>query len=222
MLALIPVRDATLPAGALEAAAECGDRSLLIGERVGEALGHLVGEVHCCEAGRFRPGAWAEVLAHALADEPVVVLPASPDGRDLGPRLAAALDRPFFAGAVQVSTTTVVVPRDGGRSMHTMAAPASFVATLQVGVRGVEPSDAVPTVTPAAFSVTDADVEPAAPAQGVPTPGWWPCSRPTPPPSTSPKPDASSAAAPVCTTPHSSTNSPPSAHGWARVWARRA
>ncbi|MCB9393498.1 MAG: electron transfer flavoprotein subunit alpha/FixB family protein [Acidimicrobiaceae bacterium] len=168
VLALIPVRDATLPAGALEAAAECGDRSLLIGERVGEALGHLVGEVHCCEAGRFRPGAWAEVLAHALADEPVVVLPASPDGRDLGPRLAAALDRPFFAGAVQVSTTTVVVPRDGGRSMHTMAAPASFVATLQVGVRGVEPSDAVPTVTPAAFSVTDADVEPGGAGAGCP------------------------------------------------------
>ena len=157
MLALIPVRDATLPAGALEAAAECGGRSLLVGERVDEALGHLVGEVVCCEAGSFRPGAWAEVLARALADEPVVVLPASPDGRDLGPRLAAALDRPFFAGAVQVSSTTVVVPRDGGRSMHTMAAPAAFVATLQVGVRGVEPSDDVPTVTTATFTVPDAD-----------------------------------------------------------------
>lgn len=139
VLALIPVRDGTLPAGALEVADECGRRSLLVGEQVAHAAAHLGGEVTCSEAGLFRPGAWAAALATALADEPVIVLPASPDGRDLGPRLAAALDRPFFAGATEVSHRTVVVPRDGGRSMHTMPAPPAFVATLQVGVRGTEP-----------------------------------------------------------------------------------
>jgi electron transfer flavoprotein alpha subunit len=105
-------------------------------------------------------------LAAALADEAVIVLPASPDGRDLGPRLAAALDRPYFAGATQVTTRTVVVPRDGGRSMHTMPAPATFVATLQVGVRGTEPAHepattaerTVPFHDRSANSVPDAEV----------------------------------------------------------------
>lgn len=147
MLALIPVRDGALPAGALEVAAECGGRALLVGERPAGAVDHLGGEVTCCEAGAYRPAAWAAALAELLEDEPVVVLPASPDGRDLGPRLAAVLDRPFFAGATRVDRATVVVPRDGGRSMHTMPAPARLVATLQVGVRGAEPASSPASVT---------------------------------------------------------------------------
>ena len=147
MLALIPVRDGTLPAGALEVAAECGGRVLLVGERPAEATSHLGGELACCDAGAYRPAAWAAALARLLEHEPIIVLPASPDGRDLGPRLAAVLDRPFFAGATRVDASTVVVPRDGGRSMHTMAAPARLVATLQVGVRGAEPATSPATVT---------------------------------------------------------------------------
>jgi electron transfer flavoprotein alpha subunit len=57
------------------------------------------------------------------------------------------MDRPCIAGATRLSSTTVVVPRDGGRTMHTMPAPANFVATLQVGVRGVEPHDGGATVS---------------------------------------------------------------------------
>ncbi|CAB4545772.1 unannotated protein [freshwater metagenome] len=147
MLAVIPVRAGVLPAGGAEAADECGRRVLLVGESVEHAAAHLTGEVRLCEAGPYRPGAWAAALAEVLADEPIVVLPASPDGRDLAPRLAAAMDRPCIAGATRLSSTTVVVPRDGGRTMHTMPAPAAFVATLQVGVRGVEPHDGGATVS---------------------------------------------------------------------------
>ena len=147
MLAVIPVRAGVLPAGGAEAADECGRRVLLVGESVEHAAAHLTGEIRLCEAGPYRPGAWAAALAEVLADEPIVVLPASPDGRDLAPRLAAAMDRPCIAGATRLSSTTVVVPRDGGRTMHTMAAPAAFVATLQVGVRGVEPHDGEATVS---------------------------------------------------------------------------
>ena len=147
MLALIPVREGVLPAGAHETADECGGRVVLIGERVAHAasqlaLGPAAAATACirlCEVGEFRPGAWAAALAAVLADEAIIVLPASPDGRDLGPRLAAALDRPFVAGATRVDADTVVVPREGGRMMHTMPQPAALVATLQVGVRGVEP-----------------------------------------------------------------------------------
>ncbi len=139
MLCVIPVRDGALPAGALEAVDECGHRTLLIGQQVEHAAAHLSGDVLLCEAGAYRPGAWAHALARVLTDEAIIVLPASPDGRDLGPRLAAALDRPFFAAVTLVTERTVVVPRDGGRSMHTMPAPGGLVATLQVGVRGSEP-----------------------------------------------------------------------------------
>jgi electron transfer flavoprotein alpha subunit len=147
VLALVPVRDGVLPAGGAEAASECGHRTLLVGSGVHEAAAGLGGHVRCCEVGAFAPAAWSAALADLLADEPVVVLPASPDGRDLGPRLAAALDRPFLAGAVTVRADQVVMARDGGLAMHTVAAPPAFVATLQVGVRGADahhaPADVV-------------------------------------------------------------------------------
>ena len=56
-----------------------------------------------------RPGrasrrrALAGALAPLLEPVPLVVLPASPDGRDLAPRLAAALGRPLLAGATRVA-----------------------------------------------------------------------------------------------------------------------
>jgi electron transfer flavoprotein alpha subunit len=166
VLAVIPVRDGAPPAGALEAADECGRRALLIGQQVASATAHLSGEVILCEVGEYRPGAWADALARALVDEAIIVLPASPDGRDLGPRLAAALDRPFFAAATEITERTVVVPRDGGRVMHTMPAPPRLVATLQVGIRGHEPDGGPTTVTslqldlePAAGAIADAHVE---------------------------------------------------------------
>ncbi len=166
MLAVIPVRDGALPAGAVETVDECGRRSLLIGQLVEHAVAHLSGEVTLCEVGDYRPGAWADALARALADEAIIILPASPDGRDLGPRLAAALDRPFFAAATEITERTVVVPRDGGRAMHTMPAPPRLVATLQVGIRGQEPAGSPATVTsmlldldPSGVSIADAHVE---------------------------------------------------------------
>lgn len=144
MLALIPVRDGVLPAGARETTDECGGRCLVVGSGAAAAAAHLAGDaervVRVAELGDFAPGTWAAALAAVLADEPIVVLPSSPDGRDLAPRLAAVLDRPLFAGAVRTAGPTVVVARDGGLRMHSCTAPTSFVATLQVGVRGELPA----------------------------------------------------------------------------------
>jgi electron transfer flavoprotein alpha subunit len=151
VLALIPVRDATLPAGAAEAAAECAGNVLLVGSgtrvaasalpaaRVIATNGHST--VRCLELGEFQPARWAATLAPLLASEPIVVLPAAPDGRDLAPRLAATLDRTLLAGAVQVSPERVVLARGGGLAMHTLTPPAAYIATLQIGVRGVDPAD---------------------------------------------------------------------------------
>ena len=175
MLALIPVRDATLPAGAAEAAAECAGNVLLVGSgarvaasalaaaRVIATNGHST--VRCLELGEFQPARWAATLASLLAHEPIVVVPAAPDGRDLAPRLAATLDRTLLAGAVQVSPERVVLARGGGLAMHTLTPPAAYIATLQIGVRGVDPADSTDSAAiieldaPGTGSATDVQLD---------------------------------------------------------------
>ncbi|MDO8391653.1 MAG: mycofactocin-associated electron transfer flavoprotein alpha subunit [Actinomycetota bacterium] len=150
MIAVVVVRSGQLPAGAAEAVAECDGRAMLVGTGTVEAAAGLAGvsaEVACAElgdaplatggAGVFRPAALAAALAGLLADEPMVVLPASPDGRDLAPRLAALLHRPLWAGAVQVTEARVDLARNGSTELHRVSPGAAFVATLQPGVRGV-------------------------------------------------------------------------------------
>jgi electron transfer flavoprotein alpha subunit len=91
---------------------------------------------------------WASALIEELLGEDLVILPASPDGRDLAPRLAAALERPLFAGAIEVRDHSVICA--GHHSLvtveHIRSGPA--LATFQPGVRGVEPTnDPLPTPT---------------------------------------------------------------------------
>ena len=86
MIAVVVVRDGRLPSGGDEAVAECEGRALLIGRDCASAAAELAGvstSVDVIEAGDFRPAAWARALAPLLEHEAVVVLPASPDGRDL-------------------------------------------------------------------------------------------------------------------------------------------
>ncbi|MDP9187971.1 MAG: mycofactocin-associated electron transfer flavoprotein alpha subunit, partial [Actinomycetota bacterium] len=87
--------------------------------------------------GAFRPAAWALALAGRLHDEPVVLLPAAPDGRDLAPRLAHAMDRPLLAGAVALRDDRATLVRYGGLLMQDVTVDGRIVATLQPGVRGV-------------------------------------------------------------------------------------
>ncbi|MFZ4717908.1 MAG: mycofactocin-associated electron transfer flavoprotein alpha subunit [Ilumatobacteraceae bacterium] len=160
MIAVVAVRDGQLPSGADEAVAECHGRALLIGSGCGEAVAALHGvarTVTIVEMGAFRPGAWAAVLAPLLAHEAAVVMPGSPDGRDLAPRVAALLHRPLYAGALAVTPDRVELTRKGGTEIHQTHPGPEFVATLQPGVRGTAPeveaaapdiTDATPTVLP--------------------------------------------------------------------------
>jgi electron transfer flavoprotein alpha subunit len=138
------VRQGVLPAGAAEAVEEAGGRAWLVGDGVDPAAGALdaaTTEVRVSEVGPFRPASWAAALAPLLADEPVVLLPASADGRDLAPRLAGRLGRPLLAQAVRVgadgvSTAVTTISWDGRvEHEHRLAGPV--VATLVPGVRGV-------------------------------------------------------------------------------------
>ncbi|HEX2382425.1 MAG TPA: mycofactocin-associated electron transfer flavoprotein alpha subunit [Acidimicrobiales bacterium] len=156
-VAVIVVRDGMLPAGADECVAEAHGRALLCGSGTEAAAKQLVAavEVRCAELGSFAPGAWARALVDQLADARVVILPASADGRDLAPRLALALGRRLFAGAVAVDGHHAVLVRGGGLLSETHSVDASIVATLEPGVRGVEP-----VMSPAMIERVELTVDP--------------------------------------------------------------
>lgn len=181
MLAVLPVREGLLPAGGLEAVAECSGQALLIGDGTAEAAALLSGfatAVTTVEAGPFAPAGWSVLLARflderAAAGEPAhidtahIVLPASPDGRDLAPRLAAALNRELFAGAIAITPSLIQLARHGGLTIIDAHPPATFVATLQPGVRGADANVALgaptvsavpyPSTTPAGSTMSSAD-----------------------------------------------------------------
>lgn len=146
MLAIIPIRSGIAPAGADEVIAECGGKVLFVGSghmidgaTIVGSLGVDITEGRWLELGEFDPRRWASAIAPVVAEIDVVVLPASPDGRDLAPRLAAVLDRPLRAGAIRIDATRIELARHGGRDLVTFAITEPVVATLQPGVRGVEP-----------------------------------------------------------------------------------
>jgi electron transfer flavoprotein alpha subunit len=159
MIALIPVRAAALPAGSAEAISECGGRALIVGSDTAAVdLDGLATDAHLLELGAFEPARWTAALTSViadLADADIVVLPHSPDGRDLAPRLALALGRPLFAAASEVSARRVRLVRH--RSTHEQRPTSSFVATLQPGTRDVTRFDAPAVVHPVAAPAIDGD-----------------------------------------------------------------
>ena len=160
-IAVVPVRAGALPAGGAEAVAEAGGRVVLVGEGAPAAAASLAGvatEVRAWDTPGFLPAAWARPLAVEVGDEDLVVLPASPDGRDLAPRLAAELARPLLAGAIEVRDDAVTCAVHGGAATcrHHVGGPA--VVTLQPGVTGVgaHAHGAAPEVTLLDLRVDDA------------------------------------------------------------------
>jgi len=158
MLGVIVVRDGQLPAGAEETISECGGRAALVGSGVrsaAEGLQGVASDVTLIEVGGFKPATWSVALAPHLADEEIVVLPASPDGRDLAPRLATQLRRPLYAMAMSVSPSRVELIRHAGTELQSLEPPSSFVATLQPGVRGVDAVNTGTTVRELAVVLAD-------------------------------------------------------------------
>lgn len=147
-LAVLVIRDGTAPLGGDEAVAEAGGAALLVGSGCADAVAQLPPLRHawCAELGQFAPGAWARALAPALRGTARIVLPASPDGRDLAPRLSAELGRPLLAGAVRIGKDRAELARWESRLAVTVGASGPFVATLVPGVRGCVPFDGSPQV----------------------------------------------------------------------------
>jgi electron transfer flavoprotein alpha subunit len=141
-IAVVPVRAATLPAGAEETIAEASGVVLLAGSGTTEAAASLSVDavsVAVAEIGAPAFGAWAAGLVPFLAPYHAILLPASADGRDLAPRLAAAMGRPLLAGATEYRDDEVRLTRCGGLLSEHVTAEGPVVVTLQPGVRGTEP-----------------------------------------------------------------------------------
>jgi electron transfer flavoprotein alpha subunit len=139
-VAVVVVRDAVLPLGGTEAICEADRVVILIGsgtEAAATTLATIAADVTCIETSTSTPAALAAELVRVI-DHERVVLPASPDGRDLAPRLAALLDRPLLAGAVEVRADRVLLARRGGLSLDDVSVDGPVVITLQPGVRGVD------------------------------------------------------------------------------------
>ncbi len=133
MIAVVPVRDGHLPHGGDAAIRACAGRTLLVGEGTASALREArvdVVEARRWEAGAFAPARWSAGLSSLLADEPHVVLPGCPDGRDLLGRLAHALGRTPVAWCTAVSETELVTTRHDGAASVVLAVLGPYVATL--------------------------------------------------------------------------------------------
>lgn len=166
-LAVVPVRAGVIPAGGAETVAECGGRVLLIGSRVSVALDELAGvtaDVALCEIGDYAPAGWAGIVAELVDSDrlegvDMVVLPASPDGRDLAPRLAARLSWDLIASAIRIEPDHVLVLSHGGRAVaeRRRRDGERVVITFQPGARNVVAAVDAPRTEVETFEVDRPD-----------------------------------------------------------------
>jgi len=160
MIAVVVVREGALPNGGDETVAECGGRAILVGSGTAAAADALAGigtELTLLELPTFQPGAWAADLAELLAGEPAVVLPGSPDGRDLAPRIAALLHRQLYAGAIEITPQRISLARRGSTELHLVTPTPQFVATMQPGVRGAATDTTMPPPSAAVAELSNRD-----------------------------------------------------------------
>lgn len=146
-LAVVIVRAGILPVGAAEAVAEAGGRVLLLGSGTADAAAELgAPRAWHAETAGAAPAGLAAALAPLLHEVRMLVFPASPDGRDFAPRLAAALDRPLLAYATSATVddegTTAALSRIDGRLEIDVRCDGPCVVTLVPGARsGLPPSN---------------------------------------------------------------------------------
>jgi electron transfer flavoprotein alpha subunit len=171
--ALIVVRDGALPAGAAEvfdvarrhnssrpspdSSASSGVCGLIVGVGAAQAASQLEGngsvEVIEIDPLHFSLRNCAELARQTamIQHASVVLIPSSPDGRDIAPRMSVLLDAPLLSGAVRVISNAnrfaVEVSRSGGFVIEQHRAETQVVVTLIPGLSGVEPSDEGPSVT---------------------------------------------------------------------------
>ncbi|MFC7342757.1 mycofactocin-associated electron transfer flavoprotein alpha subunit [Saccharopolyspora griseoalba] len=148
MLAVVVVRERALPRGADEAVAEAGGAVLLCGTGTAAAAGQLTAATRSWTLeSPVAPAALAAALAPLLDAVRVVLLPSSPDGRDLAPRLAFATGRDLRAGATRCDTAEADLVRLDDALEVRVRLTGPSVVTLLPGQRGVDHPTEPPTPT---------------------------------------------------------------------------
>lgn len=150
MIAVIPVRDGVAPTGADEAICEAFGQAIIIGSgtaTAAETLHILAAHIWLIESD-IHAANIVTALDNINRSSESLILPATPDGRDLAPHLAHLLGRSLYAGAISITDNKVSVSRNGGLSIVDFAPQKPFVATLQIGIRGTENISLTPNITP--------------------------------------------------------------------------
>jgi electron transfer flavoprotein alpha subunit len=161
-LAVVVARGGELPPGAAEAVTEAGGTVLVIGDGAAAAADAAVAaaRTYYCDTGAgLQPGLLARRLAPVVAGVPLLVLPGSPDGRDLAPRLAAVLGRPLLANACRAVRTDRGVLADLCRLDDQVVIPAQTagpaVVTIAPGTGVIGPDQRDRVITPAVLPAPD-------------------------------------------------------------------
>ncbi len=165
-MALVVARDGRLPTGAAAAVGEAGGTAIVVGSGAEAAARALLGAHRAVwsETGPgLEPARLAAILAGVVEPVPLVVLPASPDGRDLAPRLAATLGRPLVAGATEARVGT---DGNGQAMVRALVSRLDDRVLLPVDVAGPAIVTLVPT-TPAVPGAGPPVVEPLSPPAGA-------------------------------------------------------
>jgi electron transfer flavoprotein alpha subunit len=147
-VAIIVTREGRIPLWADEAVTDAGGRAVVVGHGAEEAAGALTSahDVRWCDTGPgFRPAALAASLAPLLEAVHLIFLPASADGRDLAPRLAAILDRPllgriFSADVIEPPGPPAQVGPGDGPSMGVRAVVARIDDKVMVPIEVTGPA----------------------------------------------------------------------------------
>ena len=144
-LAVVVVRNGVLPVGAGEVVAEAGGRVLLLGSGTVAAAQELgAPRAWAADTVGAAPAGLSAALVPVLENVQLLLLPTSPDGRDLAPRLAAALGRPLLAGATRAEVdeegVVAVLARLEGRLEVEVRTSEPAVVTLLPGCRNALPA----------------------------------------------------------------------------------
>jgi electron transfer flavoprotein alpha subunit len=139
--AVLVVRDGELPTGAVDCVARATDVIAVVGTNARRGVDEICTQlgaqvlagmaVLVLESDPNDRFGIARALEPSLVSSPIVVLPASPDGRDLAAYLAAQMGRELVANCTDVSERSAVCVRNGGRAMVSVSLTAPVVCTLQ-------------------------------------------------------------------------------------------
>jgi electron transfer flavoprotein alpha subunit len=178
-LAVLVTRGGRLPAAADDVVAAAGGLALVVGSGAREAAAALAGAARAWwwELGAgATPASLARRLAPVLTGVTLVVLPASPDGRDLAPLLAAHGDRPLVSRVTEVVLEPAAAGGGPGGGARVVAVAARLDDRVQVPV-AVDGPAVVTLATAGRRPSADASGAggtapvPFAPRPGVPTDG---------------------------------------------------